>query len=467
MLAANTPRPECPQVDLNSSARVFFMHIPKTAGTTLGVVIDPYLPRPRYPHYDALQLDSTTTKEASQYRSIVGHVAYTQVAERWQDGFTALTVLRQPLARFVSSFFQRKRADNLGDNPSQRMLFEDQILKTMSLDQFVASERLKVLWSYINIQTRMLAGQISGPEWRNASSLTELMEKMEQQSDSWALLARQRLNKMAFVGLTERFQDSLLLLSFTFGWRPFLDNLRMNVNPSPHRLDELDPQTMTLLERYNAMDQPLYDYASRLFDGRYEQMVETLLERYGTRRHALLPRPLPLEVLIELLERHYESRMTARQAHARQNARPMLAHINMDEFIESPRNWYPVEITPDGVPFRWSGPKAPAQFDLPLRAGESDREFTITLRVLHSATPEIADGLRMSINGKPIFLRRAWDGQGAQLFSGHVTGNAVRGSFARIELSHPDCLQTATSNPESADERRLGIALEWIEISPC
>ena len=48
-------------------------------------------------------------------------------------------------------------------------------------------------------------------------------------------LAKQRLGEFAVVGLTERFQETLYLLAYTFGWPPVVNPTRQNM--ATHRLD--------------------------------------------------------------------------------------------------------------------------------------------------------------------------------------------------------------------------------------
>jgi hypothetical protein len=84
-----------------------------------------------------------------------------------------------------------------------------------------------------------------------------------------ALLERamSRLAKFAVVGITERFDESLILLQRAFGWRA-RPGLPENVGENrPARID-VGEEALQTIERCNRFDLELYRFASGLFETR-------------------------------------------------------------------------------------------------------------------------------------------------------------------------------------------------------
>ena len=112
-----------------------------------------------------------------------------------------------------------------------------------------------------NLQTRLLAGP-----YAQTASLSPV-ERLER--------AKRNLRACAVVGLTERFDETMLLLKKAYGWRmPFYE--RRNI--SKHRLSrkDLPAETLRQIEADNALDVALYAYAQELFAAQLRQYGPTL-----------------------------------------------------------------------------------------------------------------------------------------------------------------------------------------------
>ena len=103
-----------------------------------------------------------------------------------------------------------------------------------------------------NHQTRMIAGGLSSP---NCPLDCNALERVRQNL---------RAN-FCFVGLTEEFDASLLLLSRMFDWgMPFY--LKKNVSREKTRPEGVDAKIRALLCDANSLDLALYEFARTLFD---------------------------------------------------------------------------------------------------------------------------------------------------------------------------------------------------------
>jgi len=72
-------------------------------------------------------------------------------------------------------------------------------------------------------------------------------------------------NYFSVIGLTERFDESLVLMRRTLGWRQLLYSQRL-VNKARPKKESLSSDTVNLIAKHNALDMQLYEYVSRLLD---------------------------------------------------------------------------------------------------------------------------------------------------------------------------------------------------------
>jgi len=155
--------------------------------------------------------------------------------ERLSRPISYFTLLREPVARVLSHYgFSAGR----------------HVPDSASLSEHIAASVEG------NLQTRLLAG----PTERIAPlSPAERLER-----------AKSNLRACAIVGLTERFDETMLLLKKAYGWRmPFYE--RSNVGK--HRLARKDIPASIIrqIEADNALDAELYAYARELFAAQVRQ----------------------------------------------------------------------------------------------------------------------------------------------------------------------------------------------------
>ena len=89
--------------------------------------------------------------------------------------------------------------------------------------------------------------------------------------------AKENLRKQMAVGLTECFDESVLLFNKVFGWS-LLRSLytRRNVGKRPRANVSLPDKTLKILRKYNELDLELYDFGRRLFQQQLEQKLPNL-----------------------------------------------------------------------------------------------------------------------------------------------------------------------------------------------
>lgn len=89
-------------------------------------------------------------------------------------------------------------------------------------------------------------------------------------------LAKENIDKhFAVVGLTERFDETLILCQLAFNWKmPFYT--KRNVTQKKADSSNMDAETLEVIRQYNALDIELYEYAQK----RFEQQIQSYGDRF-------------------------------------------------------------------------------------------------------------------------------------------------------------------------------------------
>lgn len=229
------------------SQTVIFLHIPKTGGTTFRKILERNYGRNQTltlygrHHRDEIQgFAKLAEPQRARYRLITGHLFFG--FHRFVPGnSTYVTFLREPIARSLS-FFSYARSHS--DHYLYRLLTEERLGLRTLLERRATPE-------LFNLQTRMIAGDQSNSDRPLDRSALEH--------------AKQNLRaNFCFVGLTEEFDASVVLLARTFGWSlPFY--LKKNVSHEKTHPKSVDAKTRALLRDANALDVELYEFARTLF----------------------------------------------------------------------------------------------------------------------------------------------------------------------------------------------------------
>ena len=225
-----------------SQSPALFLHVPKTAGTTLREIINrQFRPDLVYAVYDTDpafhgldDLKRLTPEQWSGLRVVLGHLDYGVAA--WAPPESRfVTLLREPHDRVISLYHHQM---TLYRSPEQRLAIPDHIVgrKMIQCD---------------NHQTRILSGENPDFGGCRQSMLDRAIENMETRFD--------------VVGLTERFDESLLLMCAAFDWViPYYAEENVSVGRPPR--DQFDGDDLAVIAEYNQLDMQLYQYAVRRLD---------------------------------------------------------------------------------------------------------------------------------------------------------------------------------------------------------
>jgi hypothetical protein len=220
---------------------LIFVHIPKTAGTTLNRIIDwQYDPLSIFtidPHRiraTAARFKTLSQGRRRRFRVIRGHSPY-GIHEYLPQGAIYMTMLREPVARLLSSYYFILRWPL---HPLHRK-FKRERLTVDHLVQFQPHRH--------NLQCRFISG-LGNTGTCDRGTLE---------------LAKENLARsFRIIGLAERFEESLLLMTAILDWRvQFYESHKVaTTRPSP------DPALLEMLSERNQLDLELYEFAKKRFE---------------------------------------------------------------------------------------------------------------------------------------------------------------------------------------------------------
>lgn len=264
----------------NNQKIIFFLHIPKAAGTTIDGVINRQYSKQYSPRVNGLNnihcLADLPDSQRANIKLIRGHFAFGghQFISCPADYFT---LLRDPVKRVVSHYHYIYRSPSLPKH---------EIVRDMSLREFVLNDEL----NDANLQTRMLLGLSASKLSQQVSVLDAVKDNIE--------------NHFSVVGLVEKFDETLVLLRQAYKWS-FPVYSRQNKTSKKQKKVEIDSDLIRIIEEKNSWDMELYEFASKRFQqstcsfpGDFQKelsMLQTLNQvyqplgvSYGFMRHLIL-----------------------------------------------------------------------------------------------------------------------------------------------------------------------------------
>jgi len=252
---------------------LYFLTIPKTASTTLYHILARYFPPDRVAPVQPLRgLIATPIGDIWRYQLVGGHYFYNVLPVLGRTPII-ITMLRDPLERALSYYAHIQR------NPNHYAYHR---VGSQSIETFVDDERNLPLFS--NVQVRYLGQTSDIPNTylsfsRSETAQGKFMEALEAYApngfDDPAMytLAQARIDEhqIAFVGIKERFDESVRRLCSLFDWEVPQQYERMMVAPNPVRITDIPPSVELKIRNANVLDYRLYNEALRHFDAVSEQ----------------------------------------------------------------------------------------------------------------------------------------------------------------------------------------------------
>ncbi len=258
---------------------LLFMHVPKTGGLTFGdIMLREYgrerfeivsgrgperreailrfletggPPPPDLPHGGSIQrFREFPPQRRAELRAIMGHFEF-GLHEAVERPATYVTLLRDPIDRALSSYQHRVVRQRFA----------------LGLAEYIRSERDRTIQ---NAQVRRIAGLRAWDRPPDAEALATAKRHVEEH--------------FSVVGLTERFDETVLLTARLFGWRKPAYR-RQNEGRARPRREDLAPDLVSILERSNELDLELLEFARERFTRQLDASgVDVKRELAGLRR---------------------------------------------------------------------------------------------------------------------------------------------------------------------------------------
>lgn len=271
----------------SADAVLLYLHIPKAAGTTMssllyeqlrnaeggnsddglfcsGVFYHPagFVKAPD-PSYDRIVRNSLARPDLT---AVLGHFQF-GLHEQLSRPSQYVTVLREPVSRIGSLYhFQRLNESKYG-HLNQVRLGED-----TDISHFVRNPPYAEV---DNGMTRRISG-LSPPIGQcNQDMLERAISNLKE--------------SFAVVGLSDRFDETVVLMSQVFGWREPPLYYPKNINTERPTGEAPDAKIQALLEERNAFDVELYRVALEIFDeqtARLGTSFPEMIQEYQDRKQA-------------------------------------------------------------------------------------------------------------------------------------------------------------------------------------
>jgi hypothetical protein len=316
---------------LMKETKLFFLHIPKTAGTSLrSYLIDQYHEKDVLQKYDWLSLNSTDIDELQKYNLIMGHFDYRMVG-LLPPGYKTATFLREPIARTVSAIRHAMRDPRF--RPAQ-LDIEGKTFKEIIRNSEV------VKW-FANTQVSLLAADcprdVIIEHYAQRKAMTDSLPFMNDVAFDLDL-ANARLKQFDFVGIVEQFDQGLLQLADLCGFYPPSNAPLLNKTPKDESL-RLDDEDMAILAELNALDIALYQQTLEVSTNQASLKIDACLRKYFSLRS-----PITTDIQIDLA--------------------PSFSGWGFYEFEKE-----------KGTTYRWSGPHNSSGVSIKLAQGRCKLKF--------------------------------------------------------------------------------------------
>lgn len=244
---------------------LLFLHIPKTAGSTLHPVLRRQFPKDqqlRYNNRDNVNHLSLLSKDQlAKIKMLRGHFPFGFHENLSSGSFEYITMLRDPVERVISLYRYLLRTPT-------HSFYDEWKRHQYSLPELMESGKL---FNVNDTMVRMISGNYTLPYGSiNEHHLQQALDNLDKY--------------FPVVGLQHQFDHFLLELGDHYGWRSlwYRNRLVADKNANSIQLDR-DEASIAAIQKYNRMDQLLYDEIVKRKKVQYDNLgikFEKRVERF-------------------------------------------------------------------------------------------------------------------------------------------------------------------------------------------
>ena len=385
--------------------RVAFLHIPKTAGVTIREEITKYYDSSEIHHvlHPNKWVPERRVKEA---KFIHGHFGWRVANHDYFDGFKKILFIRDPLSR-IRSLYNFLVGCEVSACVSDADLRRVEFAKSSTFEEFALNDVKGIKGGVCNQQTRFLTDDLK-PGISDSDRID---------------MAISRLSQITVVGVVEKMQESLDLLSYELGILPINSNIKRN---SSVMQSNYSPEFLEAVRDRNALDFMLFDEAKKILQRKLKILNGVSLEKLA-------------------LDRQYINKVAQEQL-----------ELSFDSAIFG-ENWYERESNESFV-WRFTGPNKLTRIYFP--AIDSSPKV-LNIYIPHVVDVNIFDEIKINFNGFKL----------AGVILMHCSGQYVLTSIINTSYlysSNHNVLEIETDFTKKPaglnDDRLLGIAVSKIEL---
>lgn len=254
-------------LEMNEKNRVnpdllLFLHIPKTAGSTLHSIISRQLPKDeQLLCHNRDLITELSSEQLNKIRVLRGHFPFGYHENIPEKSYEYFTVLRDPIDRVISLYKHILRTPT-------HPFYERCIKQNYSLREAIESKE----WiPFNNSMVRMISANAKLPfDSIDENHLQQAIQNIDQY--------------FPIVGLQDRFDEFILELGDRYGWNMLWYRKRLVAEKIKKTVKvELNEETLASIRVHNAMDIKLYDFIRK----RKEAYYKSLDKNFSRRLHRL------------------------------------------------------------------------------------------------------------------------------------------------------------------------------------
>lgn len=250
---------------------LIFLHIPKTAGSTLHNIINN-----QYESDQIFNLGEGTQESICKFRQISeqqkkdlkvikGHMTF-GLHKFLPQKSIYITMLRNPIERIISSYYF------ILSQPYHRH-YEYVASQNMSLRDYAASELLTD-----NAMTKLIAGMQVGHFGGTQKA------EFKQDSSLFILAKKNIRDYFLLVGDTDKFDESILILRKRLDWKIPL-YVKNNTTPNRPSVKDISENTVKIIQNRNKLDIDLYKYGKNLLEMQITQKGDDFIRELKMFKH--------------------------------------------------------------------------------------------------------------------------------------------------------------------------------------
>jgi hypothetical protein len=396
------------------SRGILFLHIPKTAGTSLKRYLYHQFPAGAC-LLDPFESADGRQAEPDHFALTAGHVDYDYV-RRYQRRPFVLTCLRQPVDRALSAYYYQREprlaleirslVPRMGAAAEEVLADLARLNRYATLADFLDHEPELARKTLGNIQTRYLAGATAA-------------DKYADDPEHLLAIALDHLRACEGILLTERLTETLATVASTLGFAVWGPLEHHNATAGSRPTAEHEPAVLAALADLTRLDAELYRVA--------DQLVEC-------------PRQAELSPALARAEL------------------PSAADFTFDQPIHG-RGWHVREHGERGW-FAWTDREAVLHLGL-----ETVGDHILECTVEHASCWEAWQDLEISVNGNSLALLTKPDVPPGTI-AVSVPAEVLCGSSGRMSvgLRVRRVVRPIEQDPSSPDARPLGVAVSRVRV---